>query len=111
MNSLLGIVRAMFSMREVKGAKLAFLTQQLCQDPIENFFGCQKQRGGTSDNPNVKEFYDNTETIRYINSFCQGSIKGNCRGSDEPVSDAENAPLPKRQRKTVAKTKKLNPLI
>ena len=41
---------------------------QLCQDPIENFFDCQRQRGGTSDNPNVKEFYDNTETIRYINS-------------------------------------------
>ena len=38
----------------------SFLTEKLCQDPLEKFFGNQRQRGGTSDNPSVKEFCKNT---------------------------------------------------
>ena len=91
-------------MPEVKDKKLAFLSNHLCQDPLENFFGCQRQRGGTSDNPNVLEYYQNTQTLRVVNSFCRGTVKGNCRGahSDEPENDSSLAtPLPRRSRNNV----------
>lgn len=100
--SFVGLVRLLFSLPEVKGKDLAFLSANLCQDPLENFFGCQRQRGGTSDNPNVKQFYENSQALRIVNSFCRGPIRGNCRGmhSKEPVNDeASCTPLPKRRRK------------
>lgn len=97
----MGLVRYIFSLEEVKANKLAFLSNNLCQDPLENFFGCQRQRGGTSDNPNVKEFFQNTQALRVVNSFCRGPVKGNCRGeSSSRQIDMEDAvPLLKRKRK------------
>ena len=68
-------------MEEVKGHKLAFLSNNICQDPLEGFFGCQRQRGGTSDNPSALEFYNNTQALRVVDSFCRGPVRGNCRGS------------------------------
>ena len=88
----------MFSLPEVKDNHLAFLSQNLCQDPVEKFFGCQRQRGDTSDNPNVQEFYNNTGALWVVNSFCRGPATGNCRGASESthmLTDQENAPLPK----------------
>ena len=29
------------------------LSERLCQDPLELFFGCQRQCGGTHENPTV----------------------------------------------------------
>lgn len=78
-----------------------FLSQRICQDPLENFFGCQRQRGGTHDNPNVNEFQKNMQALRVINSFARGPAKGNCRGFDGDYTEVdiqkENKPLPKRK--------------
>ena len=52
----MGLVHTLFSLPEVKAEKVSFLSGSISQDPLENFFGCQRQRGGTSDNPNVKDF-------------------------------------------------------
>ena len=43
-----------------------FLSNNLCQDPLENFFGCQRQRGGNSDNPTVQDFFNNTQALRVV---------------------------------------------
>ena len=77
----------------------SFLSQRLCQDPIEKFFGCQRQRGGTNENPTVAEFYKNTQALRVVNSFCSHNASGNCRGGMEEVgqSNKENRPLEKRR--------------
>lgn len=78
-----------------------FLSQRICQDPLENFFGYQRQRGGTHDNPNVNEFQKNMQALRVINSFARGPAKGNCRGFDGDYTEVdiqkENKPLPKRK--------------
>lgn len=59
--------------------------------------GCQRQRGGTSDNPNVREFYKNAAALRVVNSFCWGPEQGNCRGAGSSMlTDRENTPLLKR---------------
>ena len=104
--SFVGMVKLMFSLPEVKGCGLAFLSMNICQDPIENFFGQQRQRGGTSDNPNVMEYYNNTQALRIVNSFCRAPVRGNCRGaaaknSEKPVPQLDddcNEPLPKRKK-------------
>ena len=101
MSSFVEVIQYLFKIPEVK----LFLSNRLCQDPLEKFFGQQRQRGGAHDNPNVNQFVKNTQAIRVINSTC-GTIRGNCRGSnhtDELLTkrkcNAENDPLPKRQYK------------
>ena len=84
----------------MKEEKLAFLSVNISQDPLENFFGCQRQRGGTSDNPSVSEFYNNTQALRVVNSFCRGPVRGNCHGATATQNVTEEAcvPLPKRSK-------------
>lgn len=94
-NSFIGLIRYLYSLPEIKNNQIAFLSQHLCQDPLERYFGCQRQRGGTSDNPNAVEFGRNTQALRVVNSFCRGPVKGSCRGSQE-VKGKETTPLLKR---------------
>ena len=68
------LVEYIFTMPDVQ----VFLSQWICQDPLENFFGCQWQCGGTHDNPSVQEFQKNMQALRVINSFARGPAKGNC---------------------------------
>ena len=100
-HSFLDFIRLLFSLPDVKGKNLSFLSNRLClQDPLENFFGCQRQRGGTSDNPSVGEFQKNTQALRVINSFCRGPVWGNCRRTKRThETGIENTPLPKRRRR------------
>ena len=100
--SFVGLVEFLFATPEIKDKRLAFLSNNICQDPLEQFFGCQRQRGGTSDNPNVKEFCQNTQALRVVDSFCRGPVRGNCRLKRDCHTqiDKENTlPLLKRQRK------------
>lgn len=60
----------------------SFLSRRLSQDPLEQFFGCIRQRGGVHDNPNESEFLLNTQVLRVVNS-CKPIGKGNCRGNNE----------------------------
>ena len=98
--SFIELVKYVFTLEDVS----SFLSQRLCQDPLEIFFGCQRQRGGVHDNPNVKEFINNTQSMRVTN-MCKGVGKGNCRGAKPndrdtlSLVDEENLrPLPKRRR-------------
>ena len=40
------------------------LSEKFTQDPLESFFGKQRYKGGWNDNPSVKEFMDNTVSLR-----------------------------------------------
>ena len=82
-----------------------FLSERICQDPLEKFFGCQRQRGRVNENPSVSEFVKNTQALRVCGNLLS-EVKGNCRGSRSAkkaltfCNDKENAaPLPKRRRK------------
>ena len=63
----------------IPGVKF-FLSERLCQDPLENYFGCQRQRGGRHENPNVNDFCKDSQALKVINSVCGSISKGNCRG-------------------------------
>lgn len=58
--SYVEFVKYIFTLPEVAENKLAFLSVNICQDPLENFFGCQRQCGRTNHNPTAKEYYNNT---------------------------------------------------
>ena len=72
----------------------SFLSQCFCQDPLERFFGCQRQRGRVHDNPNAADFIKNTQAIRVIGSLPHLD-KGNCRGSCGDVDVFHSEPLKK----------------
>ena len=100
--SFVELVRAIF---EMDGPKF-FLSEHLCQDPLEKFFGCQRQRGRVNENPNVQSFCKNTQALRVIGSLTRNAVKdrGNCRGSNSkkreptPLQEIDNESLPKRKK-------------
>ena len=49
----------------------AFFSSRINQDPLEKFFGMQRQSGKANENPTTAEFIKNTENFRIINSWIQ----------------------------------------
>ena len=74
-----------------------FLSKRLFHDPLENFLGRQRQRGGASENPSMAEFCTNTQAMRVVDTVCADVSRGNCRGNVEESQDVEKSqqPLPK----------------
>ena len=88
--SFVELVRYVFTIPGVS----VFLT---CQDPLENFFGQQRQRGRVHDNPSIAEFMTNTQALRVMNGVCGNARSlGNCRGQIAE-ENCETPPLPKRR--------------
>ena len=50
---------------------LYLLSEKLSQDPLENYFGKQRQRGGRNENPNIKQCMDNAAALRIQGSMTQ----------------------------------------
>ena len=76
-----------------------FLSERLCQDPLEKFFGCQRQRGKSNENPNMQQFCSGTQALRVINGTCGSVSRGNCRGNKSIIDwEKESQPLAKRKR-------------
>ena len=95
------LVRYLFTFPGVR----YFLSERICQDPLEKFFGSQRQRGRVNENPSVAEFVKNTQALRVCGNL-PTEVKGNCRGSYSKsvkrilTFDKENiTPLTKRRRK------------
>ena len=69
------------------------MTEKLSQDPLDKFFGCQRQQGKTNDNPKVHKFLCNTQSLRVIDSINVHEITGNCRGTKRKHYDVESIDL------------------
>ena len=76
-----------------------FLSRRVTQDPLEKFFGLQRQRGRVNENPNVSQFLKNTQALRVVQTYT-GSVRGNCRGNKDgdfaAMDTKENRPLLRR---------------
>ena len=94
--SFLELVPYLFSMPDVQ----SFLSQHLCQDPLEHLFGLQRQRGGVHENPNAVEFAKSTQALRVVKSVCKSSSLGNCRRGPVDLANKDELcePLAKRRR-------------
>lgn len=74
------------------------LTERFCQDPIEEYFGNQRKLGRRNDNPDIKTFGYNANTIRIQRAVAVQS--GNTRGRKEKKRAWEQVthdPLPSRK--------------
>lgn len=78
------------------------LSEKLCQDPVEAFFGKQRAAGGRNDNPTVQQFCQNTVSLRVQGSAALDPVRGNCGKREHCTIDANllSAPLAKRPRCT-----------
>ena len=83
-----------------KDAELFLLSERFSQDPLENYFGQQRARGGRNENPNLLQCLNNAAAIRVQKSFASDPVRGNSnrkrRKHNEPKID--DTPLPKRKR-------------
>ncbi len=78
--------------------------KKISQDPLEKFFGIQRQRGRVNENPSVRDFCQNTQALRVIDTVCVNVSKGNTRGNTRDDNDIINdQPLTKRKRQGKAK--------
>jgi hypothetical protein len=80
---------------------LFILSERFNQDCLESFFGQQRSRCGRSENPNVRTFMYNTQTIRIQRTMAIGN-GGNVRKKKMQLSedlDELSGPLKKRPRK------------
>lgn len=77
-----------------------FLSERLSQDPLEKFFGRQRQRGRANVNPNVAEALKSNQALRVINSINLDTARGNTRGTNSTAlyGKENQEPLPKRRR-------------
>ena len=82
----------------IPGVKAVF-SERFNQDPLESFFGKQRQRG-YRDNPTVKDFIYGTQSLRVQGSLARDPKRGNCRkGRQDKQGDIiDDVPLPKRRR-------------
>ena len=77
-----------------------FLTERLNQDPLERFFGLQRQMGGGSTAPNVERFMTNTQSLRVHQQVAAAPKKGNVevRNVIDTQDPHFSVPLPKRKK-------------
>lgn len=75
------------------------LTERFCQDPLEEYFGNQRKLGRRSDNPDMRQFGYNNNTIRVQRAVtCQS---GNTRGRKDKNKawvNVSDDPVPKRKK-------------
>ena len=70
---------------------MPLLSHCLSQDPLEKYFGLQRQRGRVSDNPTVDQFFKNDQALR-VASACaiykhQGQLSRKQRHRQSPASE------------------------
>ena len=71
-------------------------TERFCQDPLENYFGQQRSIGHRKDNPSLRDFGYNDNTISTSKLF--RSISGNCRNDDPQLAKIDVETVPCRPR-------------
>lgn len=85
-----------------QGEHIFLLSERVSQDPLENYFGQQRARGGRNENPTVQQCVHNAAAIRVQKSLALNPVRGNCshkrRLYDEGSPQIDDTPLPKRKR-------------
>lgn len=83
--------------------RLFLLSERISQDPLENYFGRQRARGGRNENPNLQQTLVNAAALRIQKSVALDPVRGNCSRKrraevDEAAVISESVALPKRKR-------------
>lgn len=77
----------------------SFLSERISQDPLEKFFGQQRQQGAVNDNSTSDQFLKNNQALRVVNSIKIDLHKGNTIGTNtKKLTTVSTTPLPKRRK-------------
>ena len=81
---------------------LFVLSERVSQDPLENYFGQQRARGGRNENPSIQQCVHNAAALRVQKSMALDPVRGNCsrkrRLFPDEHPEIDDTPLPKRKR-------------
>ena len=87
-----------YLLKQRPASKGYICTSKFNQDPLEGFFGTHRMTGGWNDNPTVKQFLDNTVTLRVQKSAVLNPVRGNCRKRPHSLDEAiDNTALKRRK--------------
>ena len=89
-------------LEDSSAVRLYLLSERFSQDPLENYFGQQRARGGRNENPTLQQCVQHAGALRVQKSMALDPVRGNCSrkrrlyGEEQPKID--DTPLPKRKR-------------
>lgn len=96
------MTRFLLQKGERNGPHLYFLSERISQDPLENYFGNQRARGGRNEHPTVQQCLYNAAALRVQKSMALEPVRGNCNRKRRLFHDEQppidSTPLPKRKR-------------
>ena len=84
---------------------MKFLSEKFTQDPLEEHFAKQRQRGGCSKNPNLYQFKKQEIFLNVMNSSLLTDLRGksSTRINNATAADAtDTRQLPKKRKHTIA---------
>ena len=75
-----------------------FLSERVSQDPLENYFGKQRARGGRNEHPDLTQCLTNAAALKIQKSLALDPVRGNCRRKREVENEEiDDKLLPKRK--------------
>ncbi len=83
-----------------QGNDLFVLSERVSQEPLENYFGQQRARGGRNENPTIQQCSHNAAALRVQKSQALDPVRGKRRLLDDNTPLIDETPLPKRQSRT-----------
>ena len=88
-----------------------FLSERISQDPLENYFGRVRARGGRCENPTAKDCLVSAQSLRVQGSFAMEPIRGNSSRKKRLFPggcEIDNVPLSKVYKKIVVLMQTVN---
>ena len=99
MHSFVEVTKYLLTLPGVEGQYI--LSECFSQDPLENYFGQLRARGGRCDNPTIKSVIESAQSLRIQRSLALQPVRGNCSRKRRLFPEAEevidNKPLLKRK--------------
>ena len=83
----------------------SFLSERIQQDPLEKYFGKQRQRGRVNENPTVSEYMKNEQALRVISSINLDVVKGNTRGTNKRKLEVDPEDYKSLRRRSIKRRK------
>ena len=98
--SFVEMVKYLLSQPGTKGCYI--LSEHFSQDPLENYFGQQRARGGRCQNPTIQACLTSAQSLRVQGSVSMTPIRGNSSRKKRlfPEEVIDDSPLAKRPRKS-----------
>ena len=93
------VIRYLTTLPGVTGQYI--LSECFSQDPLENYFGQLRVRGGRCENPTVKATLESAQSLRVQGSLAMQPVRGNSSRKRRLFPDQEKideTPIPKRGR-------------